>query len=168
MEALKAILSKRDSRAYASKDVSEETLREILQAGRMSGSSKNTQPWRFVVLRDAQRKAELAGCGQFAQHVPAAPIVIAIVLTPGGGDFDAGRAAQNMMLAAWTFGITSCPVAMHDREGAARVLGLPEGHRVAMVISFGYPESEASLHRGVVRTELGELVHHERWQESSG
>jgi nitroreductase len=163
MDAIKAILSKRDSRLYADREISEETLSGILQAGRMSGSSKNTQPWAFVVLRDPERRKEIAACGQFAQHVPGAPLVVAIVLTPGGGEFDAGRAAQNMMLAAWAQGVTSCPVAMHDRECAARTLGLPEGHRVAMIISFGYPESEQSRHRGIQRTALDELVHHERW-----
>jgi nitroreductase len=163
MDTTQAIRSKRDSRSYAEQAISDETLRGILQAGRMAGSSKNTQPWRFVVLRDPARKAELAACGQFAQHVPNAPLAIVIVLAPGGGAFDAGRAAQNMMLAAWDAGITSCPVAMHDRECASRVLGLPEGHSVAIVISFGYPESEASLHRGVPRTPLGDLVHYEAW-----
>ncbi len=58
---------------------------------------------------------------------------------------------------------TSCPVAMHDRDCAARALGLPPEHRVAIVISFGYPESEESRHRGVPRTPLSELVHYERW-----
>ena len=100
MDAQACIRTKRDSRAYTGQPVAEETLQRVLQAGRMAGSSKNTQPWRFVVLRDPGRKAELAACGQFAQHVPAAPLVIAIVLAAGGGAFDAGRAAQNMMLAA--------------------------------------------------------------------
>jgi nitroreductase len=163
MDASKTILSKRDSRSYKPDEISGNTLRKILQAGRMAGSSKNTQPWAFVVLQNPQRRTEIAACGQFAQHVPNAPLVIAIVLTPGGGDFDAGRAAQNMMLEAWSHGITSCPVAMHDRECAAKTLGLPEGHRVAMIISFGYPESEESRHRGVQRTPLQDLVHHERW-----
>jgi nitroreductase len=163
MDAHACIRSKRDSRAYAGKPIPDDALQRILQAGRMAGSSKNTQPWRFVVLRDPARKAELAACGQFAQHVPAAPLVIAVVLTPGGGAFDAGRAAQNMMLAAWADGITSCPVAMHDRDCAARTLGLPAEHTVAIVISFGYPESEESLHRGVARTPLHELVRYERW-----
>ena len=163
MDAQTAILTKRDSRSYDGREIPEEALQRILQAGRMAGSSKNTQPWRFVVLRDPQRKTELAACGQFAQHVPNAPLVIAIVLAPGGGAFDAGRAAQNMMLAAWTEAITSCPVAMHDRECAARALGLPDDHVVAMVISFGYPESEESLHRGIARTPLAELVHYEKW-----
>jgi nitroreductase len=163
MDAQRAIRTKRDSRAYADRAVSDTTLDVILQAGRMAGSSKNTQPWRFVVFLDEARKREIASCGQFAQHVPAAPVVIAIVLTPGGGPFDAGRAAQNMMLAAWAEGVTSCPVAMHDHECASRVLGLPEDHRVAMLISFGYPESKESLHRGIARTPLEELVRYERW-----
>ena len=53
----------------------------------------------------------------------------------------AGQATVTV-LAAWADGITSCPVSMHDRECASRVLGLPEGHRVAVVLAFGYPASE--------------------------
>ncbi len=163
MDAYACIRTKRDSRAYADRPIPEDALARILQAGRMAGSSKNTEPWRFVVLRDAQRKNELAACGQFAQHVPSAPLAIAIVMIPGSVDFDAGRTGQNMMLAAWAEGITSCPVAMHDHECAARVLGVPDGHRVAMLMSFGYPASEQSLHRGIRRTSLTQLVRHERW-----
>ena len=163
MDAKACIRTKRDSRSYEERSIPEDALERILQAGRMAGSSKNTQPWRFIVLRDEAGKRELAACGQFAEHVPAAPLVIAVVLLPNGGEFDAGRAAQNMMLAAWAEGVTSCPVAMHDRECAAKALGLPEGHRVAIVLSLGYPTSEESLHRGVPRLPLAELVHHERW-----
>ncbi len=163
MDAQTCIRSKRDSRDYAEAPILEETLHCILQAGRMSASSKNTQPWAFVVLREASGKSKLAACGQFAQHVPSAPLVIAVVLTSGGGGFDAGRTAQNMMLAAWAEGITSCPVSMHDQECAQRALGLPEGHRVAIVLAFGYPASEESRHRGIARTPMAELVHNERW-----
>lgn len=163
MDANTCIRTKRDSRSYSDQPVSEEVLHRILQAGRMSGSSKNIQAWGFVVIRDADRKKELAGCGQFANHVPGAPLVIAVVLTPGGGPLDAGRTSQNMMLAAWAEGVTSCAVAMHDQECASKVLGLPDGHTVALVISFGYPESDGSLHRGVARKPLSEIVHQERW-----
>jgi nitroreductase len=163
MDARTCILTKRDSRSYTSQPIDDEALGRILQAGRMSGSSKNTQPWRFVVLREPKSREALAKCGQFATPMLAAPLAIAIVLAPGGGAFDAGRAAQNMMLAAWDRGITSCPVAMHDRECAATTLGLPDDHVVAMVITFGYPESEESRHRGIARNPLADLVHHERW-----
>ena len=73
MDAYTCIRTKRDSRQYQDRPVPDEVLHRILQAGRMAGSSKNTQPWAFVVLRDPERKAELAACGQFAQHVPPAP-----------------------------------------------------------------------------------------------
>lgn len=163
MDAYNVIVSKRDTRSYADRPIPDETLTRILQAGRMAGSSKNSQPCRFVVLRDAQRKRELAACGQFAQHVPAAPVAIAVVLVPDGGPFDAGRAAQNMMIAAWNEGVTSCPVSMHDADCAARVLGLPQGHRVAIVLAMGYPAAGQALSLGRPRLSLGELVHYERW-----
>ena len=163
MEANECILSKRDSRSYSDKATSEETLQLILQAGRMSGSSKNTQPWGFIVIQDEAQKAAIAGCGNFAQHVPNAPLSIVVVLTPGGSGFDAGRAAQNMMLAAWNIGITSCPVALHKPECANDVLGLPEDHTAAMLLAFGYPESEESRHRGIARNAMPDLVHNERW-----
>jgi nitroreductase len=163
MDTHVSIRTKRDSREYDTRPISDDALDRILQAGRMAGSSKNTQPWRFVVLREEASRAALAECGQFAKHVPPAPLAIAIVLTPGGGPFDAGRAAQNMMLAAWADGITSCPVAMHDQDCATKTLGLPADHRVAMVISFGYPKSKASLHRGIPRTPMSDLVRYERW-----
>lgn len=163
MDAYKNILTKRDSRSYSSQEISDEVLHRILQAGRMAGSSKNTQPWGFIVIGDDEQKASIATCGDFANHVPNAPLVIAVVLTPGGSGFDAGRAAQNMMLAAWDAGITSCPVALHHRECAVEALGLPEDHTPAMLLAFGYPESEESRHRGVTRNAMVDIVHQERW-----
>jgi nitroreductase len=67
-----------------------------------------------------------------------------------------------MMLAAWAEGITSCPVTMHDAPCARRVLGLPETHRVAIVLAFGYPTAEEGR-RSSPRLPLDELVHQERW-----
>jgi nitroreductase len=163
MDAYDCILNKRDSRSYTAQTIPDETLKRIIQAARMAGSSKNTQPCRYVVLADQKRREDVAACGQFATPMLSAPLAIAIVLNPGGSAFDAGRAAQNMMLAAWALGITSCPVAMHDRGCAAKTLGIPDEHSVAMVITFGFPESEQSRHRGVTREPLTELVHHERW-----
>lgn len=163
MDTYKCIVSKRDNRSYADKTIPEETVTRILQAGRMAGSSKNSQPCRFLVLETEARKKDLAECGQFAAHIPSAPVVVAVVLVPDGGAFDAGRAAQNMMVAAWNEGITSCPVSMHDADCAQQVLGLPEGHRVAIVLAFGYPEPSASRSLGRTRLGLEELVHRERW-----
>jgi nitroreductase len=169
------IRSKRDTRAYAEQPVPEEVLHRILQAGRMAGSAKHAQPCRFVVIRSPEQKRAIAGCGDFTPHLPAAPLLIAIVTLPDAGQwepvratsFESGRAAQNMMLAAWAEGITSCPTTMHRHDDAARVLGLPPEHRVTWVIAFGYPAEQAATREPRPRLPLDEYVHQERWTDGS-
>lgn len=73
-------------------------------------------------------------------NVRGAALVVAVAVRGGGPvAFDAGRAAQNMMLVAWNEGIGSCPNGMPDRDGVARVLGLEEDERPAIVLTFGSP-----------------------------
>jgi nitroreductase len=163
MDAYTCIRTKRDTRAYQDRPIPDRSLGRILQAGRMAGSAKNLQPCRFVVIQDAPKKKDVAACGQFAQHTASAPVVVAIVLPQGGRGFDAGRCAQNMMLAAWAEGITSCPITMHDNACALGVLGIPQGHRVSIVLAFGYPPSSAPRSGGTPRIPLEELVHWGGW-----
>ena len=166
-----AIRTKRDTRVYAERPIPEETLRRILQAGRMAGSAKHAQPCRFIVLRDRAHREELAACGDYTNHIPRAAVAVAIVTLPDAGQwepiratsFDAGRAAQNMMLAAWAEGISSCPVTMHRHDDAARVLGVPPDHRVTWVLTFGYPVEEPDRPTRP-RLPLDEYVHEERWR----
>jgi len=163
MDALKAIFSKRDSRQFTDQAVDEEALGRVLQAGRMAGSAKNLQPCRFVVLTDPARKEELAACGQFSAWIPQAPVNIAIVVPEDGRDFDAGRTAQNMMIACNALGLASCPVTMHDKDCARSVLALPDGHRVVIVIALGHPVPGSMSGMGAQRTPLDEMFHRERW-----
>src|SRR3954466_1298886 len=97
-------------RRYADRPIPEDVQRRILDAGRVAGSSKNRQPWRFVVLSDreaVERAAEAVGA---ADNVLGAALVIGLIVRGKGPvSFDAGRAAQNMMLAAWNDGVGSCP-----------------------------------------------------------
>ena len=165
------ILSKRDTRAYSDKLIPEATLRRILSAGRKAGSAKHAQPCRYVVLRSRGRRELVAACGDYTSQVPGAAVAVAIVTLPDAGQwdpvramsFDAGRAAQNMMLAAWAEGIASCPVTMHRHDDAARVLGLPPDHRVTWVLAFGYPAAEEGAREARTRLSLEEYVHEERW-----
>ena len=163
MDAYTYIRTKRDTRAYQDKPIPEQSLQRILQAGRMAGSAKNLQPCRFVVLQDTPKKNELATCGQFAQHIGSAPVAMAIVLPQDSREFDAGRCAQNMMLAAWAEGITSCPITMHDNACALRVLDVPQGYRVSIVLAFGYPPPSGTRPKGTPRIPLDELVHWGGW-----
>jgi nitroreductase len=163
MDTYKAITSKRDTRAYLDKPIPEDALQRILTAGRMAGSSKNSQPLRFVVMREQASKDALAAAGDFTAAMKTAPLAIAVLLEEGWRPFDAGRAAQNMMLAAWSDGITSCPVGIQHVEEGRKAIGAPERYEVHMVICFGYPEPSTPLGRGNARLPLDEMVHQERW-----
>lgn len=174
MTPYEAILSKRDIRVFDDRPIPDEVLHRILQAGRMAGSAKALEPARFVVIREQAQKEALAACGDFTPHLITGAVVVAIVLEPEmgavgkpltlfRGPFDAGRAAQNMMLAAWAEGIASCPASMHHAEAAAEVLGLPEGYVVANTIAFGYPTAGDDARPARPRKPLGEYVHWERW-----
>jgi nitroreductase len=133
-----AIASKRDQREYADRDIPDATVRRILEAGRISGSAANRQPWRFLTVRDRSLLERVAETVYAPTNVLGAKFAVAIVVSDSPG-FDCGRAAQNMMLAAWNEGITSCPNGMPDPAGAAQALGVREGERPLNILSFGYP-----------------------------
>jgi nitroreductase len=138
MDTFLTIASKRDQRQYADRDIPAEVRDRILDAGRIAGSARNRQPWRFLVLESAGVVERVAETVYAPQNLLGAHLVVAVVVEDSPG-FDCGRAAQNMMLAAWNEGVTSCPNGMPDSEAAARAIGLPEGQRPLNILSFGYP-----------------------------
>ncbi|HEX9531593.1 MAG TPA: nitroreductase family protein [bacterium] len=152
MDAYHGILTKRDLRTFTDRPIDRSALIQILEAGRRTGSSRNRQPWHFVVVADPPRLRDLAGYGRFAQHVARSAAAVAVLLDDAGAAFDAGRCAQNMMLAAWALGIASCPASMHRADEAKALLGIPPDKTIAIVIGFGYPHPSG---RGVIeRTAL--------------
>ena len=166
MDAYRAIVSKRDTRVFLEKAVPDDVVRRIVQAGRMAGSSKNTQPCRFVVIDDAAVKDAIAKCGDFAAWFPSTPLLIAVAVSNQSkrAEFDAGRAAQNMMVAAWADGVSSCPTTMHRVEEARETLGLPEEFHVSTVIGFGYRAREPKHVAEAARLPYDEYVRRNRWQ----
>ncbi len=103
----------------------------ILEAARWTGSAKNRQDWSFVVLDDPDAKRAVAAAGDFTGPMLAASVAIAIVQEPGGYEFDSGRLAQNIMLAADAV-VASCPVTLHRDGEAASALGLPSDRDAGM------------------------------------
>jgi len=164
MDAYRAAIDKRDQRAFLPTPIPEASLRRILQAGRMTGSSKNREPNRFVVVRDRGRVAAVAALGPQARWVAGAAVVIVLVQTERH-EFDAGRCAQNMMVAAWGEGIGSCPAHVAEAELGA-LLGVPADLHVNRLIAFGYIDpARTAAPRSVARPRrpLDELTHHEGW-----
>jgi nitroreductase len=141
MDTFLAIASKRDQRAYADLEIPGDTERRILEAGRVAGSAKNRQPWIFLVVESDEIREAVADTVYAPANVRGAPLVVAIVVT-GNPGFDCGRAAQNMMLAAWNEGVTSCPNGISDPEKTSALLGLTGEERVLNLLSFGYPAKQ--------------------------
>ena len=120
MDTFLAIASRREVRDYDERPLPPEVEERILDAGRLAGNSKNRQPWRFVIApRDL-----LAEYVYNPENLRGAALVVAIVVQGKGPiSFDAGRAAQNMLLAAWNEGVGGSPNGIEDAEGAGRALG---------------------------------------------
>lgn len=135
-----AVASKREVRAYSQLALPADAMQRILDAGRVAGSSRNRQPWRFVVVEDPVLRERLAAQVYVPSNVLGAALVVTIAVRGRGPTaFDAGRAAQNMMLAAWNDGIGSCPNGVADPDQAARLLALDEEERPVTVLTFGFP-----------------------------
>ncbi len=171
MDTYQTILSLRSVRQFdLSRPIDEAALQRILQAGRMSGSSKDSQPWWFIVVTARDTLQALSQTGNYAQHLANAAVAITIVFDPQfyRGEFDSGRAAQNMMLAAWNEGIGSCLASMHREADCKAVLGVPEALRLQHIMSFGYPQPVEQTIPAAPRRRRkpwDELVMPERWNK---
>ncbi len=164
MDAYQAIISKRDRREFDARPIADETLQRILQAGRMAGSSSNTQPCRLVVLTDREQIEKLSAAGRGGGTLKAAPLGVIVLLQKGARDFDTGRLAQNMMVAAWAEGVISCPVGFQDEALCRQVLGYPEDFATSIGVAFGYPVPAGLPGReSRKRLPLEEMVHTNHW-----
>jgi nitroreductase len=140
MDVRLAVASRREVRDYSDRPIPGDVALRILEAGRISGSSKNRQPWRFHVVEAPDVRERIAESVYEPGNVRGAALVLAITVSgKGPTSFDAGRAAQNMMLTAWNDGIGATPNGVSDAEAIAQTLGLAEDERTVIVLTFGYP-----------------------------
>jgi nitroreductase len=174
MDETRLIRSLRSVRRFDQRPVPEDVLGDILEVARWTGSGKNSQPWRLVVVRDRAALGELSRCGEFASHLEDAAAAIVLAMADETYLFDEGRLAQNIQLGAWAHGVGSCIASFFPEENVAaarRLLGIPAARTCHTAISLGYPADAAALRvprelDGVVspgRMPLGELVGWERY-----
>ena len=155
-----AIVALRSMRQFEDRPLSEDDLAAVLKAAQWTGSAKNAQNWSFIVVDDPVQKDNLCGAGNFTTPIRNAPAAICLVQEPEGYEFDTGRLAQNIMLAADAIGLATCPITLHREHVASTVLELPEGSRCRFAVAIGYalPGTGATKMGG--RKHLHELVHH--------
>jgi nitroreductase len=171
METWDAITSRRNVRRFTDRPIDDEVLDRILEAGRRAPSSRNWQPWDFVVVTDRSQLQELSKVWRGGAHVADSAATIALVVddaddrhTRETAQYDVGQATMAMMIAAADQGVGSGHSAVEDQARAREVLGLPEDRRVAFLVDLGYPgDRPLKPVRRPNRRPFDEVVHKGRW-----
>ena len=171
VETWDALRARRNVRQFTDQSVPDDALDRILEAGRRAPSAGNWQPWDFVLVTDRAQLAELAKVWQGAKHVAGAAAAIAIVAPDPADDrqsallqYDLGQATYAMTVAAADLGVGTGHAAATDQHQAKAVLGFPDGHFLAYLLSVGYPSDKplAVMHH-LNRRPFDEVVHRGRW-----
>ena len=163
MEVFEAVQTVLAVRQYQDKPVPPETIRRIVEAGRLTGSSMNRQPWHFIVVEERPTLRELGALAQTGPYLAQAAlaIVVAVEKTPYAIS-DGSRAIQSMLLTAWAEGVGSNWVGFAGMGGVSALLGIPGEMEVLAVLAFGYPAQEVGRGRKR-RKSLAEVAHRGRF-----
>ncbi|HVV11754.1 nitroreductase family protein [Amycolatopsis sp.] len=169
METWDALTARRNVRAYTDEPIPAEHLDRILEAARRAPSSRNTQPWDFVVVTEREGLRRLAEVWQGAGHVAHSAATIALVAPARESEgervqYDLGQVTAHIMLTATDLGIGSGHSAVGDQALARELLGLPEDRVCAYLIALGYPADRPLRPiRNPNRRAFDDVVHRERW-----
>jgi nitroreductase len=159
-DAVRTILA---VRSYQDRPVPEDVLRRIVEAGRLTGSSMNGQPWHFIVVQDAETLRTLGSLARSGGYTANATAAIVVAIDPTRfAVSDASRAIQSMTLTAWSEGVASSWVGFGGLESVKPVLGIPDNLDVFAIVPLGYPENNVGQGRKK-RKPLGEVAHRERF-----
>jgi len=174
-ERVQPLLRTRQVREFTSEPPTDDELEALTDVARWSGSSRNSQPWRFIVIRDPAtiKSVHDAGVPQ-TRSLLTAPAAIAIVLSGDEGDidhaYDEGRAAERVLIAAGLLGLAAGVAWIFPtvRAEVGSVLGLPEGRFVRTIVAVGHPTPAAQRPKsapGAARLPRSETVFSERWPQ---
>ncbi|MGA2625524.1 MAG: nitroreductase family protein [Candidatus Bathyarchaeia archaeon] len=163
MDTYTCIRTRREIRDYLDKPIPNETVQRILEAGRLAPSSKNSQPWHFIVIKDRMTLKKVSELTPTGAHIAKAAMAIAILMDAAKlPEIDGARAVQNMVLEAWEMGVGSCWVTNFYDDGVKDLLGVPQRMKLITVMPFGYP-IELKTKRKKIRKPLSEIVHSEKF-----
>ncbi len=150
-------------RSYKTTPVPDALVRRIIEAGRLTGSGMNGQPWHFIVVRDAETLRRLGALASSGSYVAQAPL--AVVVATDKSRFavsDASRAIQSMLLTAWADGVGSNWVGFGGLDKVKTVLDIPAGLDVLAILPFGYPARAVGKGKKQ-RKALRDVAHLERY-----
>ena len=165
MEVFEAIRTVLAVRAYQDKPVPSDVIRRIVDAGRLTGSSMNGQPWHFIVIENRDTLRQLGALAQTGPYIAQAPLAVVVAIEETRFAIsDASRAIQSMILTAWSEGIASNWVGFHGFSEVKPLLGIPDQLDVLAILPFGFP-AEAIGQGKKKRKLLSEVAHRERFAQ---
>ena len=171
MDLFDTIRERRSIRSYVDREVEEEALGQVLEAGRLAPSAGNRQEWKFVVVRDPALREQLSEAARGQRFVAEAPVVIAAcsadhdhVMTCGHASFliDVAIAVDHMTLAARALGLGTCWVGAFDQHKVRSILGIPDSVQIVQLLPLGYPTDWPEAKS---RKDLEECVCYDGWQD---
>ena len=171
MEVFKAIKGRRSIRAFKEQNVSEETIKKLIESATWAPSAGNIQPWEFIIVKERETKRRLSEAALNQEFLEEAPVLIIVCAneikssqrygTRGTTLYciqDTAAAIQNIHLAAFSLGLGTCWVGAFDESQAREILHVPEGIRPVAMIPVGYPNEKPTPRR---RQSMSEIVHSE-------
>jgi len=176
VDVLEAIRSRRSIRSFKSKEVPAETVEKLVDMACFAPSAGNIQPWEFIIVRKSNIKRRLAEAALDQEFVEEAPVVVVVcaneVLSSQGygnrGENlyciqDTAAAIQNILLAAFSFGLGTCWIGAFREAEAREILKIPQGIRPVAIIPIGYPNQTPSPRN---RRPMRQIVHYEVFGET--
>lgn len=166
MDVYETVATMRAVRKYQDKPVPKESLDRIVEAGRLSASSQNGQPWRFIVVENRDTLRRLGELAKHGPYIAGAPLAIAVAIEKTRfAVSDASRAIQDMLLTAWADGIGSNWVGFGGLDDIKPILGIPAELDLLAILPFGYPAGTVGKGKKQ-RKSRGEVVFRERYGQS--
>jgi nitroreductase len=163
MEVFEAVRTVLAVRTYQDRPVPPEVVRRIIEAGRLTASSRNSQPWHFIVVENSDTLRQLGSLARTGPYVAQAPLAIVVVIEETTFALsDASRAIQSMILTAWAEGIGSNWVGFQGLTEIKALLAIPDALGVLAILPFGYPAQPAGQGKKE-RKPLGEVAHREQF-----
>jgi len=163
MEVFEAVRTVLAVRSYLDKPIPPALTRRIVEAGRLTASSMNRQPWHFIVVENPEILQQLGTLAQTGPYVAGAALAVVVVIEKSEyAVSDASRAIQSMILTAWSDGVASNWVGFFGLDDVKPMLGIPAYLDVLAIVPLGYPLSAKAAGQKK-RKPLGEVVHRERW-----
>jgi len=175
MDFYEVIKTRRSVRSYKKDPIPDDVLKRILNAARIAPSGNNRQPWRFIIIKDEERKKKMVELCEGQKFVAEAPILIVacgrnIHYNRGGwmGDYsmivDVAIAMDHLTLSARAEGLGTCWIGSFDNEGIKKFLGIPEDVNVVALTPLGYPKNPDVFKETKDRKNLEEIICYDKWE----